>query len=214
MKKDDTSLLVRQQKNNPMSDKGIPSPFGFGAPPNLPPELAAKVDSIARTIQPQLMELAKIVHQHNLSCFDMLGGYRGIEVHLGVHNPNAPHDEFDFGEEHGGGVGLLESLGIKMPPGARIMSAGVIKNGKAMPFPPGAPMPAQAPQVLAPDLLEGVEAILRKIFREEDSEILGMVYSPYKSAAVEIAKIMEAARKRDQQEVAAELEKLVKRFRA
>lgn len=199
-----TTFPLAKKENKSMSNKtGIPSPFGFGGQnPNLPPELAKKVDDIARSIQPQLQALAQIVYENNLNCFDMIGGVQGIEVHLGVHNPNAPHDEFM--DEMPDGKGFLESLGIRLPKSARVVAAGKVPL----------PAPHQAPtQEPAPDLLAGIEQVLRRIYKEEDAEILGMTYSPHKSAAYEIGKIMEAARKRDQREFANELEKLVKRFR-
>lgn len=195
-----------------MSEKGIPSPFGFGGG-QLPPELAKQVDDIARAIQPSLQKLAEIVYEHNLNCFDMVGGIKGIEVHLGVHNPKAPHGDFDEDEEMNGGFNLMEMLGIKKPRVGK-MPPIAIHMGEV---PPGAiRMPSTPPvngKPPADDLLEGVEALLRRIYKEEDTNILGMIYSPHKSAAFEIAKILEASRKRDQKSIADELQKLVDRFR-
>lgn len=179
-----------------MSEKGIPSPFFNTGRPPLPPAVEKEVDEIARAIHPLAEKMARLVKKHNLGCFELGGGVDGIEVHLSVHNPDAPHT---LDSDHAGG--LLEALGLKLPPGAKPV---IIARGK-VPADTMAPMPI-APTVAASqpatDLLAGIESLLRRIYTTvEDADILGAIYSPHKSAAMEIAKIMDAARARDRAEV-------------
>lgn len=103
---------------------------------------------------------------------------------------------------------LLKSMGITPPPGAMIqVGAARIPKNMMQVSPHGEikPVPAtprvddvQPPQ----DLLSGIETLLRHFYPEvQDKQILGMIYSPHKSATMEIAKVMESARVRDREEV-------------
>lgn len=76
---------------------------------------------------------------------------------------------------------------------------------------PTAPAPATAP---ANDLVEGIYQILGKFYQNDTASFLGMIYDKNRIVAVEIAKIMEAARKRDQESVARELEGLATKVRS
>jgi hypothetical protein len=102
---------------------------------------------------------------------------------------------------------LLKSLGINVPPGAKVHVGRV-------PVPKAAPAVHPHVQQPAEDLLAGIEKVLRKVYSEvQDENILGAIYSPHKSVALEIAKIMEAARLRDRKEALAAIEQLANRFR-
>lgn len=76
---------------------------------------------------------------------------------------------------------------------------------------PTAPAPAPAP---ANDLVEGIYQILGKFYENDTANFLGMIYDKNRIVSVEIAKIMEAARKRDQESVARELEGLATKVRS
>lgn len=72
-------------------------------------------------------------------------------------------------------------------------------------FPPTAPIPApaKAPEM---ELVAGIKHILDNQFGECAEQILGMTYDPHFTTAQEIAKIMDAARKRDRESLARELD--------
>lgn len=185
--------------------QGIPSDFpGFnGIPPELPPELQAELDAIVANVTPNLNRLAILVNEHGLGCFELLGGMHGVEVSLGVHNPAAPH------------YGSIDLRGMK----DALMRATGLKPGKhkhPTPMVVTAPVPHVPRETTpAPDLLAGVEQILRNTFPTvQDSEILGMIYSPFKIAAHEIGKLMEAARRRDRIEAAKLVEDTARKLRS
>ncbi len=69
--------------------------------------------------------------------------------------------------------------------------------------------PAPAP---SNDLVDGITQILNHEFGENKQEILGMIYNKNNNVAFEIAKILEAARKRDQMSLVKELEIIIKKL--
>ncbi len=117
---------------------------------------------------------------------------------------------------------LLKQHGI---PGSSIeLIMGVINPEKLFGFPfrpdpsmpPGEfrftpPLPKSVPTP-ANDLVGGITQILNHEFGEDRQEILGMIYDKNRNVAFEIAKILEAARKRDQRSLARELENIIKKL--
>lgn len=63
------------------------------------------------------------------------------------------------------------------------------------------------------DLIASIEALLRHIYKVEDMDVLGAVYSPHHSAAFKIGEILTKARDRDRVLISKEIEKLLTGFR-
>jgi hypothetical protein len=76
------------------------------------------------------------------------------------------------------------------------------------------PVRPPAPKAPADDLVDGLYQLLNKFYENDQANILGMMYDKNHSAAYEISKIMENARKRDQESVARELEGLATKIRS
>lgn len=62
--------------------------------------------------------------------------------------------------------------------------------------------PANTPRTPKDDLVASVESMLRAIYKEQDVEILGAVYSPHHSAAMKVGEILEVARDQDRKHTA------------
>jgi len=73
------------------------------------------------------------------------------------------------------------------------------------------PPPAPAP---ADDLVEGICKILNLNYENNCFNVLGIPFDRNRNAAFEIGKIMEAARKRDRESLARELEGLANKIRS
>lgn len=112
-----------------------------------------------------------------------------------------------------------------VPPGSipsPLAALGIVPDGYMAPVapmspPPGAvPLrrtPAPAMDIQAdPDVTKGVKLILDHEYGEDAHNVLGMVYDRNHNTAVQIAGILEAARKRDRESLARELESLIKRI--
>lgn len=81
------------------------------------------------------------------------------------------------------------------------------------PFPFAVPHPPQPATPPANDLVRGIKKILDTSFGDCAEQILGMMFDPHYSVALDIARILEAARKRDQESVARELETIATKLR-
>ena len=86
-------------------------------------------------------------------------------------------------------------------------------------FPPASvriPVREETPATQQPaeDLVEGIHKILDLTYENQRLDIVGMVYDRNHGTAFEIAKIMEAARKRDKESLARELDGLAKKIRS
>ena len=219
-----TFLHAVRRKNNPMSEKGIPSPFWQPERDPLPPDVQAEVDAITKQMQPAIQRLCKLVKEQDLKCFDITGGMYGIQVSLGVHNPNAPHPELpdDIEDMLGDPADMLRSMGIPVPPGAKVqVSAHRIGHHGATPPKPPIASP-RAPQELParvmtppPDLIAGITTLLRQMYPTvKDMEVLGAIYSPHHNAAVEISKVMETARVRDRNEILRRMTEFLNNFKS
>lgn len=114
-------------------------------------------------------------------------------------------------------VKLLHSHGI---PGTSIeLGMGAIPSPFGFPFgmpPVRIPVREEAPPSSNPpeDLVEGIHKILDLTYENQRLDIIGMVYDRNHNTAFEIAKIMDAARKRDRESLARELDAMAKKIRS
>ena len=207
-----------------MSEKGIPSPFWQPEREPLPSDVQAEVDAITKQMQPAIQRLCKLVKEQDLKCFDITGGMYGIGVSLGVHTPHAPHPDMpeDIAEMLGDPADMLRSMGIPVPPGAKVQVSAhrIHKHGSTPAKPPiaspGAPQQATGGATAVPaDLVAGITTLLRQMYPTvKDTEVLGAIYSPHHNAAVEISKVMEAARKRDRDEILRRMTEFLNSFKS
>jgi hypothetical protein len=76
-----------------------------------------------------------------------------------------------------------------------------------------APLIPKEEKVPAEDLLDGITKILNIHFGAHQEQILGMILDRNRNAAFDIAKVLDAARKRDQESLARELENIIKKLK-
>lgn len=71
--------------------------------------------------------------------------------------------------------------------------------------------PANLPIESVPaELLQGVEKMLRVIYSDvKDTDVMGAIWSPHHGAAMKVAEMMEAARKRDRVNIVKGIQKLL-----
>ena len=68
-------------------------------------------------------------------------------------------------------------------------------------------------RVPASDLVMGIKQILDFQFGNNQQDILGMIYDPNYNTAIDIAKILDSARKRDHLSMIRELETIIKKLK-
>lgn len=204
------------------SDGLIPSPFPFGQEGEwgmstparkFPKEAREALEDLLDEATEPIEEFGEMMLKHKLPCFDAtitLEG--GVVATIGFHNPAVPHNHSahleDLPKEIQDAMrdpaAFLKNMGLEVPPGAKVMmSAHKMEPGAIPPgMPPGAVRLPVTPQQPPDDLMLGIERILRTIYSSvQDVEVLGAIYSPHKSASLEIGKIMDAARRRDRAEI-------------
>lgn len=171
-----------------MNGKGIPSPFGMFTPP---PEME-EINGIIHRIHPDLERIVTLVRGNKgMSAFKIGVQQEGHKPAIFVlideeAEPMIPPDTRDDRMARN----IMEAVGFLHQHDPRTMH------------------PAE-------DLIQGIEKILREFFhdRAEDQNILGMLYSPFRACAEQVGKVLEAARIRDKESLARELDTLSKKLR-
>lgn len=155
-------------------------------PQPFPPEVAKQIDSVVSKMmdkcKPELEELTKILYSY---------GHDSGSIEFGVGRIPSP---------------IQEIFGLPVMPDPSITN----RVFKFIPPLHTHPMPPQNEPV--GDLLDGIIQVLNAHFGVNQTDILGMILDKNRNVAHDIAKILEAARKRDQRSLARELETIIKKL--
>ena len=69
--------------------------------------------------------------------------------------------------------------------------------------------PANLPVAPADDLISGIEKMLREIYKVEDTDVLGAIWSPHHAAAMKLGEVLEKAKKRDRANIVKNIARLL-----
>lgn len=161
-------------------------------PPHVQSRISAIIERAMGKIDPELKEIAELMKAN---------GINGT-IQFGMAPLMYPE-----GVPHGSIPSPLAALGIVpdgyMAPVAPPMGAVPLRR----------PQPKPQPEVAAdPDVVKSIKLILDHEYGEDVHELVGMIYDRNLNTAVTIGAILEAARKRDRESLARELEALVRRI--
>ena len=70
-------------------------------------------------------------------------------------------------------------------------------------------IPENLPVAPSDDLVSGVEKMLREIYKVEDTDVLGAIWSPHHAAAMKLGEVLEKAKKRDRANIVKNIARLL-----